>query len=61
MRRRVAWVLGTLLLGVLLCPPWRLVWSAASGGPGPSMHRATWAGFHTWTYARERPTTPDGT
>lgn len=57
MRRSVTWALGTLLLAVLLCPPWRLVWSPASGGPGPITSRATWAGFHTWTYASARRST----
>ncbi len=57
MRRSVTWMLGALLLTVLLSPPWRLVWSPASGGSGPVTRQATWAGFHRWTFAGERHST----
>jgi hypothetical protein len=45
-----------LLVAALILPPWRMIWAPRSGEPGPIRSETTWAGFHSWLYASERPT-----
>ena len=56
MQRVAILLLSTVMLVVILLPPWRLAWASTSTGLGPVTSEATWAGFHSWTYAKERPT-----
>lgn len=49
-------IAAVLVIVALLFPPWRIAWAPASGGPSPVPIETTWAGFHFWVYATERPT-----
>jgi len=57
MQRAATGLLAAALLAALLIPPWRVTWTPDSKTVSRSMSEATWAGFHSWAYAKERPTT----
>jgi hypothetical protein len=48
-------LLGGLFLAMLFLPPWRVEWHATSTGAATGALPDTWAGFHPWSYAGERP------
>ena len=47
---------GSFLVAALLVPPWRMAWIADGDAPASLARPVTWAGFHRWSYVRERPT-----
>jgi hypothetical protein len=57
MHRTATGLLAAVLFAALLIPPWRVDWTSDSKTVSPSMRDATWAGFHSWAFAKERPTT----
>ncbi len=55
MRRALLATVAGLLLLLLLFPPWCLEWAPAPGQAALNPLETTWAGFHSWGYAAERP------